>query len=56
VATAARADISSPYVWNLSNLYSAGEVTLTAAPEPGNFVVAVAGALGLTFYRRKKLP
>ena len=26
--------ISSPYAWDLSNLYTTGEVTLTAIPEP----------------------
>ena len=25
--------VSSPYTWNLSNLYTTGEVTLTAVPE-----------------------
>jgi len=30
--------ISSPYTWDLSNLYTTGEVTLTAAPSlPGDF-------------------
>jgi uncharacterized protein YjbI with pentapeptide repeats len=30
--------ISSPYTWNLSNLYTTGEVTLAAAPSlPGDF-------------------
>jgi hypothetical protein len=27
--------ISSPYTWDISNLYTTGEVTLTAVPEPG---------------------
>ena len=26
--------VSSPYAWDLSNLYTTGEVTLTAIPEP----------------------
>ena len=30
--------ISSPYTWNLANLYTTGEVTLTAVPSlPGDF-------------------
>jgi hypothetical protein len=30
--------VSSPYTWNLSNLYTTGEVTLTAVPSlPGDF-------------------
>ena len=28
---------SSPYAWDLSNLYTTGEVTLIAVPEPGAF-------------------
>ena len=31
--------ISSPYAWNLSNLYTTGEVTLTAIPEPATLVL-----------------
>jgi uncharacterized protein YjbI with pentapeptide repeats len=30
--------ISSPYAWDLSNLYTTGEVTLTAIPEPSAFL------------------
>ena len=30
--------VSSPYAWDLSNLYTTGEVTLTAVPEPGTLV------------------
>jgi hypothetical protein len=30
--------VSSPYTWNLTNLYTTGEVTLAAAPSlPGDF-------------------
>jgi uncharacterized protein YjbI with pentapeptide repeats len=37
--------ISSPYVWDLSNLYTTGEVTLAAVPEPLTLTLAlVAGA------------
>ena len=31
--------ISSPYTWDLSNLYTTGEVTLTAIPEPGTLLL-----------------
>ncbi len=31
--------ISSPYAWNLSNLYTTGEVTLTAIPEPSTLAL-----------------
>src|SRR5262245_46894804 len=36
--------ISSPYVWDLSNLYTTGEVTLTAIPEPSTLALASAAA------------
>jgi hypothetical protein len=32
--------ISSPYAWDLSNLYTTGEVTLTAVPEPGALLLS----------------
>jgi uncharacterized protein YjbI with pentapeptide repeats len=36
--TGAFTTVSSPYTWNLTNLYTTGEVTLTAAPGfPGDF-------------------
>ena len=34
--------ISSPYAWDLSNLYTTGEVTLTAVPEPQRFTRCLA--------------
>jgi uncharacterized protein YjbI with pentapeptide repeats len=39
--------VSSPYRWDLSNLYTTGQVTLTAIPEPAALLVALA-ALFLT--------
>jgi hypothetical protein len=33
--------VSSPYIWNVSNLYTTGEVTLTAIPEPTSLAFAV---------------
>ncbi len=47
--------IASPYAWDLSNLYTTGEVTLTAVPEPRSFALVVAGALVPIFYRRTLL-
>src|SRR5262245_32473981 len=38
--------ISSPYTWNLSNLYTSGEVTLTAIPEPSMLVLFVFAVTG----------
>jgi uncharacterized protein YjbI with pentapeptide repeats len=34
--------ISSPYAWNLSNLYTTGDVTLLAVPEPATTLFAIA--------------
>ena len=48
--------VSSPYAWDLSKLYTTGEITLTAVPEPTYFALAVASAIGLTFYRRRRMP
>jgi hypothetical protein len=36
--------ISSPYRWNLSNLYTTGEVTLTGIPEPAGVWLLIIGA------------
>jgi uncharacterized protein YjbI with pentapeptide repeats len=33
--------ISSPYRWDLSNLYSTGDVTLSALPEPTTFALVI---------------
>jgi uncharacterized protein YjbI with pentapeptide repeats len=43
--------ISSPYAWDLSNLYTSGEVTLTSVPEPSalllfGFALAALVAIG----------
>jgi CubicO group peptidase (beta-lactamase class C family)/uncharacterized protein YjbI with pentapeptide repeats len=35
---------ASPYSWDLSNLYTTGEVTLTAVPEPANRLLQFIGA------------
>jgi uncharacterized protein YjbI with pentapeptide repeats len=47
--------IASPYAWNLSNLYTTGEVILTAVPEPAICTLVVAGACALTYHRRRKI-
>jgi hypothetical protein len=51
VTTTGAFAVSSPYSWNLSNLYTTGEVTLTAVPEPVS-VALPAFALGLAMQRR----
>jgi uncharacterized protein YjbI with pentapeptide repeats len=48
--------VASPYAWNLSNLYTTGEVTLISIPEPTSMALAAAGVVGLNFYRRRKNP
>jgi uncharacterized protein YjbI with pentapeptide repeats len=49
-------NISSPHRWDLSNLYTTGEVTLTAIPEPSHFVLAAVCVFGRAFYRRRRMP
>jgi uncharacterized protein YjbI with pentapeptide repeats len=39
--------ISSPYRWNLSNLYATGQVTLTALPEPATFILVIVAAISI---------
>ncbi len=42
--------VSSPYRWNLANVYATGEVTLTAVPEPTTFLLMTM-AFGMRFRR-----
>jgi uncharacterized protein YjbI with pentapeptide repeats len=44
--------ISSPYAWDLSNLYTTGEVTLTAVPEPASGLLIGAGFCLFVIHRR----
>ena len=44
-------EIVSPYTWSLSNLYTTGEVTLTAIPEPATCAL-VAFGLGSVIFSR----
>jgi uncharacterized protein YjbI with pentapeptide repeats len=39
--------ISSPYTWDLSALYTTGEVTLIVVPEPSTLAITALGLLGL---------
>ena len=45
--------ICSPYTWDLSRLYTTGEVTLTAVPEPTSAVMAA--TLGALILRCRRL-
>jgi len=47
--------VVSPFVWDLSNLYTSGEVTLTAVAEPARFALAAVGILSLAFNRTRKI-
>ena len=47
--------IATPYRWNLSNLYTTGQVTLTAIPEPSSLVCLLLAALGLTVVRHRSV-
>jgi hypothetical protein len=38
--------ISCPDAWDLSNLYTTGQITLTAVPEPGTLVLLMLAAIG----------
>jgi uncharacterized protein YjbI with pentapeptide repeats len=48
--------VSSPYRWNLANLYTTGEVTLTSVPEPTTIALTAAGAVGAVHCRRRRIP
>jgi hypothetical protein len=48
--------VSSAYTWNLSNLYTTGEIMLTAIPEPASVALAVFVLLGLVVHIRRPLP
>ena len=47
--------VSSPYAWDLSNLYTTGEVTLTAIPEPATLVLLMFAAIGWRALRGRSM-
>jgi hypothetical protein len=44
--------ISSPYAWDLSSLYTTGQVRLTGVPEPTSLVLLLAASVPLLVARR----
>jgi hypothetical protein len=47
--------ISSPFSWDLSNLYSTGEVTLTAIPEPATARLLLVVGAAVSIRRRTRI-
>jgi uncharacterized protein YjbI with pentapeptide repeats len=47
--------ISSPYHWNLSNLYSTGEITLNAVPEAATVPLLLASGIAIIISRRSRI-
>ena len=49
-------DIGGPYTWDVSQLYTSGDVTLTAVPEPAGVTLsaleALATALGIAIHKK----
>jgi uncharacterized protein YjbI with pentapeptide repeats len=47
--------ISSRYMWDLSNLYSTGEITLIAVPEPATARLLLASGIAVVIRRRSRI-
>ena|SRR5436190_12031163 len=45
--------VTSPYTWDLSKLYTTGEVTLTSVPEPSTLMLMILAAPGCSLRRRR---
>ncbi len=49
--------VESPYVWDLTNLYTTGEITLLAVPEPiALSLIGIGGAAGTLMVSRRRRP
>jgi uncharacterized protein YjbI with pentapeptide repeats len=48
-------EIRSPYLWDMTNLYTTGEVTLVAVPEPTACAIICLSLAGFVLTRRKKV-
>jgi hypothetical protein len=46
--------VASPYIWDTSQLYTTGEVTLLAVPEPSCFVLSALTAGSAARWRRRR--
>ena len=46
VSPSGQFEIQSPYAWDVTNLYTTGEVTLLAVPERATFVLLIVAAAG----------
>ena len=46
-------DVESPYIWDLSKLYSTGEVTLLSVPEPSTMLLVYLGGIVYCTVRRR---
>jgi uncharacterized protein YjbI with pentapeptide repeats len=46
--------VSSSYRWDISRLYTDGDVTMTAVPEPSTVVLAIPGVIVLLASRRRR--
>jgi uncharacterized protein YjbI with pentapeptide repeats len=44
--------VASPYTWDLTNLYTTGDITLTAVPEPSAILLGACGLIALVIVRR----
>ena len=47
-------DVASPYSWDLTQLYTSGDVTMLAIPEPTSGVVWLLGTLGVALLDRRR--
>jgi uncharacterized protein YjbI with pentapeptide repeats len=53
VTTTGQFEVDSPYVWDLSQLYTTGDVTLISVPEPSAYILGVIGIVTLIGRRRR---
>jgi hypothetical protein len=53
VAPIGEFNIVSPYLWDTSRLYSAGEITFVGVPEPATFVLLILGVVSCCAGRRR---